>query len=77
MKKNYWKIAGIAALVILGVSLISAAVEINYCHQWTTTPPPYSSSDYIKTGTLCRFNSTVAIPGMAVILAWEALTSIF
>ena len=73
MKKNYWKIAGIVLLVILGISLISAGVEINYCHSWTTTPPPYSPPDYTKTGTLCSFNSTVAIPGIALILLWQAI----
>lgn len=73
MKKNYWKIAGIILFVILSISLIAATVEINYCHYLTTTPPPYSPPDYIKTGTLCSVNSNVAIPGIALILLWQAI----
>jgi hypothetical protein len=73
MKKNYLKIAGVILLVILAISLFAAAVEINYCHSLTTTPPPYSSLDYIKTGTLCSVNGTVAVPGIALILLWKII----
>ena len=73
MKKKYWKTALIVVLTILVVSLISVAIEINYCHYLTTTPPPYSPPDYIKTATLCDVNSNVAIPGIAIILLWKAI----
>ena len=73
MKRNFWKIICIIILIILGISLIASAIEINYCHFYTTTPPSYSPPDYIKTGTLCQINSDVAIPGIAIILMWNAI----
>jgi hypothetical protein len=71
---NWCKITGIIILIILGASLLTAVVELNYCHYFTTQPPLGAPSDYIKGGTLCAINGTMAIPGIALILVWEIVS---
>ncbi|GEM_PF-3537672 len=53
----------IVIVVIIILLLISGYTEVSYCHYWTTTPPPGSSADYIKTTGLCRLNSYSGLPG--------------
>lgn len=68
-----WKIIVLLLLLLVIISSIAAVVEINYCHILTTTPPPNSPLDYTKTGTLCKVNAQIAIPGIAIILLFKAI----
>lgn len=77
LMKKFWKKLSLILLLGLAISLIGLTLEMNYCHSWTTTPPPGSPSDYIKTGVLCDVDSVVAIPGIILFLAWKALISLF
>ena len=60
-------------LVILVISLFATFIESNYCHYLTTTPPPYLPVDYIKTGVVCKINSIISIPGVALTLLWQLI----
>jgi hypothetical protein len=60
-------------LAVIIISFVATFVESNYCHYLTTTPPPGSPVDYIKTNILCRVNSNVALPGIALTLLWQLI----
>jgi hypothetical protein len=73
MKISNWKLAGLIILLILFLSFLALALELNYCHYLTTSAPPNSPPDYIKTGTLCRVNSIVVLPSYLVIALWSVI----